>query len=132
MTYRDLLNIFKQRYPGIDVHDYRPAVKMHIPNHLPGIVIWTEQGDLIVFYLQENELEKLTSCPFEEPVGKYQIVQQEKRRTRFDKITESPSALAYFIRDIGCNVGHYQYPDGFPPYSNPEEMEAWLKQEVIK
>ena len=100
MTYRDLLDIFKQRYPGIDVHDYRPAVKMHIPTHLPGIVIWTEKGDVIVFFLQENELEKLASCPFEELVGAYEIV--SKTKTNFEDITSSPEKLANFIY---CQLG---------------------------
>lgn len=52
-----------------------------------------------------------------------------RKRRRFDKITESPVALAYFVRNIGCNVGHYQYPDGFPPYADPDEMVKWLEQE---
>ena len=75
-------------------------------------------------------MNKLETCPFEEPAGQYEIVPEKKKKTRFEKITESPIALAYFVRDIGCNVGHYQYPDGFPPYSEPDEMIEWLNQEA--
>ncbi len=56
--------------------------------------------------------------------------QTKKPKTNFDKITESPEALADFVMDIGCNVGHYKYPDGFPPYEEPDEMIEWLKREV--
>ena len=53
--------------------------------------------------------EKLESCPFEEPAGQYEIVPAKKKRTRFDKITESPETLANFIDshfdfcDAGCS-----------------------------
>ena len=74
-------------------------------------------------------MKELDSCPFEEPAGEYKIASSKKKKTRFDKITESPAALAYFVRDIGCNVGHYKYPDRYPPYREPDEMEKWLMEE---
>ena len=131
MTYRDLLNIFKQRYPGIGVHDYRPAVKMHIPMHMPGIVLWTEQGDVIVFYLNENELGKLASCPFEEPVGAYEIA--EKAKTNFEDVTASPERLAEFLRKLkpfcarSCNSCPFVLEA-----CNDKDWLGWLKLEVPK
>ena len=74
-------------------------------------------------------MKEIDSCPFEEPAGAYEIVPVKKKKTRFEKITESPASLADFVMDIGCNVGHYKYPDGFPPYSEPDEMEKWLMEE---
>lgn len=74
-------------------------------------------------------MKEIDSCPFEEPVGDYKIAPGKKKKTRFEKITESPTALAEFVQDIGCNVGHYKYPDGFPPYDDIELMAEWLKQE---
>lgn len=74
---------------------------------------------------------KLKSCPFEEPVGQYEIAPAKKKKTWFELITASPSALAYFCRDIRCNVGHYRF-DEYPPCSEPEEMVKWLMQETDK
>ena len=73
-------------------------------------------------------MNKLETCPFEEPSGKYEIVPGKKKKTRFEKITESPTSLAYFLMDVRCNVGHYKY-DEYPPASEPEEMERWLNEE---
>ncbi len=73
-------------------------------------------------------MKELKSCPFEEPAGAYEIVPGEKKKTRFEKITESPTSLAYFLMDVRCNVGHYKY-DEYPPASEPEEMERWLNEE---
>lgn len=52
-----------------------------------------------------------------------------KKPTRFEKITSSPSALAFFARDVGCNVGYYKYND-YPPYDEALEMVDWLMQEA--
>lgn len=73
-------------------------------------------------------MKEIDSCPFEEPAGAYEIVPEKKKKTRFEKITESPTSLAYFLRDVRCNVGHYQYHE-YPPASEPEEMERWLNEE---
>ena len=104
MTYAELLEIFRKEYPGIDISDFRPAVEMHIPKDRPGIVIWTKQGDVIVFF------------------------PEKKKKTRFEKITESPTSLAYFLLDVRFDVGHYKY-DEYPPAADPEEMERWLNEE---
>ena len=42
-------------------------------------------------------MKEIDSCPFEEPVGDYKIAPGEKKKTRFEKITESPTALAMFL-----------------------------------
>ncbi len=74
---------------------------------------------------------KLESCPFEEPNGAYEIKTSKKKKTWFELVTASPSSLAYFCRDIRCNVGHYRF-DEYPPCSEPEEMVKWLMQETDK
>lgn len=131
MTYRELLNIFKQRYPGISVHDYRPVVKMHIPTHLPGIVIWTEQGDVIVFFLHENELEKLASCSFEEPEGAYEIT--AKAKTNFEEVTASPEKLANFIyHQLGDAICFGMNRILKHRCLSEKDWQEWLKQEVTK
>ena len=59
-------------------------------------------------------MKEIDSCPFEEPVGDYKIAPGKKKKTRFEKITESPTSLAYFLMDVRCDVGHYKY-DEYPP-----------------
>ena len=53
------------------------------------------------------------------------------KKTWFEIITASPSSLAYFCRDIRCDVGHHNFDD-YPPCSEPEEMMEWLMQETDK
>lgn len=55
MTNKDIFDIFQKRYPEIKTIDYRP-----LSNHLfrptgYGIVIWTEKGDVILYFPKEGE-----------------------------------------------------------------------------
>lgn len=51
LTYRDIMNLFNQRY-GIKIKDYRPAADMYVPDSA-GITVWTEEGDTIVYFPKE-------------------------------------------------------------------------------
>ena len=55
MTNKDIFDIFQKRYPEIKTIDYRP-----LSNHLfrptgYGITIWTEKGDVILYFPKEGE-----------------------------------------------------------------------------
>lgn len=64
MTNHEILEIFRDR-KVIEVKDYRPLDADLLPKNKQGIIIWTEQGDALVFFfrgrikqkgLQENAL----------------------------------------------------------------------------
>ena len=110
MTNHEILEIFRDR-KVIEVKDYRPLDADLLPKNKQGIIIWTEQGDTLVFFPGMHKTKR--------PAGK---------RTRFEAITESPTRLAYFLQDVRCDVGHYKY-DEYPPAADPEEMERWFSEE---
>lgn len=85
-------------------------------------------------------MNKLETCPFEEPSGQYEIVPEKKKKTRFEKITESPVALAMFLdQAIFQKFGPYTHfqDDIYAEYgyerNHFEEIEdailAWLKED---
>lgn len=85
-------------------------------------------------------MKEIDSCPFEEPVGDYKIAPGKKKKTRFEKITESPTALAMFLNqavfqsfglysnfrdDIDAECGYERnHFEG-----REDAILAWLKQE---
>ena len=86
-------------------------------------------------------MNKLETCPFEEPAGQYEIVPEKKKKTRFEKITESPTALAMFLdqavfQSFGLYSNFRDDIDAEYGYERNhfEEREdailAWLKQEA--
>lgn len=54
MTNGDILREFKDKYPGICVDDYRPLSDTFIPQSRPGIMIWTKEGDMIIYFPKEG------------------------------------------------------------------------------
>ena len=81
-------------------------------------------------------MNKLETCPFEEPAGQYEIVPEKKKKTRFEKITESPTALAEYLSNIStmpvCEI--IGYCDKCPlnekcqeePLGDGDQYEVWL------
>lgn len=55
MTNKEIMKLFCERY-GIKIQDYRPLSDMYTPS-TPGITIWTEEGDTILFFPKELEEE---------------------------------------------------------------------------
>ncbi len=50
MTYNDLIETFKARYPNLKVVDCRPICHELYTNDKVGITIWLENGDLLEYY----------------------------------------------------------------------------------
>lgn len=50
MTYGDLIKLFKTKYPDLKYKDYRPIAHEMFTDHLKGITIWLENGDVIEYY----------------------------------------------------------------------------------
>ena len=57
-TYNDIYNEFCDKFPLAEVLDYRPAVKIHIPQLLKdiqnAIIIWLKDGSEVI-YISESE-----------------------------------------------------------------------------
>ena len=51
MTYGDILKDFRKKY-DINVNDYRPA-DMHFVEGKCGITIWTDNGDVLLYFPKE-------------------------------------------------------------------------------
>lgn len=51
MTNKEIMKLFCERY-GIKIQDYRPLSDMFTPS-TPGITIWTEEGDTIMYFPKE-------------------------------------------------------------------------------
>ena len=63
MTYGEIFKKFKERYPEVKVSDYRPAgmgpdqtLGMHCTGPKVGIIVWTEDDDIIIFFPKELNL----------------------------------------------------------------------------
>jgi len=70
MTYGEIYKKFKEKYPDVQVSDYRPAScyiekfnEFFCPKQ-DGIIIWTKDGDTLIFYpesLGVRNLERISS-----------------------------------------------------------------------
>ena len=49
MTWGDLYKRFAKEYPGAKAVDYRPFSEGYLPTRRPGIIIWLENGDVLVY-----------------------------------------------------------------------------------
>ncbi len=52
MTNGDIYEIFQDTYPELNPIDYRPLSTLHDPK-TPGIQIWLENGDIILYFPKE-------------------------------------------------------------------------------
>ena len=50
MTYKELLNIFKDRFPFAKYEDYRPICHKLFTDDKVGITLFFENGDIIEYY----------------------------------------------------------------------------------
>lgn len=54
MTNEQIMNIFKENYPEMEIDDYRPLV-LDFAHDKKGITIWTKNGDLIFYFPKQQE-----------------------------------------------------------------------------
>lgn len=54
MTNREILDKFTKNYPGVPVSDYRP-LSFEFIKEKPGIVIWTDNHDVIAYFPASTE-----------------------------------------------------------------------------
>ena len=50
MTFKEILNKFKDVFPFADVDDYRPICHELFTDDKQGITIWLDNGDIIEYY----------------------------------------------------------------------------------
>lgn len=59
MTNLELFHQFTDLHPDFQLVDWRPIVWEWIPKSVPGIMIWGEDGDLVVWFPKsKDEYEK--------------------------------------------------------------------------
>ena len=56
MTWGDLYKQFCKKFPKSKAVDYRPFVEGLLPTRRPGIIVWLENGDVLV-YIPKTEKE---------------------------------------------------------------------------
>ena len=49
MTNKDIMSIFKSRYPELKVDDYRPLWTEYVRDK-KGITIWLDNGDILLYF----------------------------------------------------------------------------------
>ena len=58
-TYEDIYNEFCDKFPLAEIEDYRPAVKMHVPQLLKGIpnaiIVWLKDGAKVIYIAESEE-----------------------------------------------------------------------------
>ena len=104
MTNRDLLDIFKSKYPEVPVDDYRPVDEIFLPTDLPGIIVWTKDGDVIAFFLgKKNQLEPCPFCPDGKAVLKsYRLVDYEPERF-YVECASCGATVGMYCNGMRCN-----------------------------
>lgn len=59
MTYGDIYNEFRKKFPNVEVEDYRPAVEMHIPQLSRGIpyaiIVWLKDGSKVIYIAEGSD-----------------------------------------------------------------------------
>ena len=55
MTYKELLNVFKDRFPFAKYEDYRPICHKLFTDGKVGITLFFENGDIIEYYPANEE-----------------------------------------------------------------------------
>lgn len=58
-TYGDIYNEFRDKFPLVEVEDYRPAVEMHVPQLSKGIpnaiIVWLKDGTKVIYIAESEE-----------------------------------------------------------------------------
>lgn len=57
MINQKLFNLFKRTFPCSEVEDYRPFSDMFIPMNKQGIIIWLKNGDTIIYFSSNKDIE---------------------------------------------------------------------------
>ena len=57
MTFREVLDKFADTFPSAKVEDYRPICHKLFEGGKEGITIWLTNGDMLVYYPNQNEEE---------------------------------------------------------------------------
>ena len=47
---KEIMDMFKENYPNIEVEDYRPLCPQLFTANLQGVTIWLKNGDIIQYY----------------------------------------------------------------------------------
>ena len=55
MTWGDLYKQFCKKFPKSKAIDYRPFVEGLLPTRRPGIIVWLENGDVLVYIPKPRE-----------------------------------------------------------------------------
>ena len=71
MTNREIFEIFKEKYPETNISDCRPLLASYVAG-MQGITIWTDKGDVIMFFPGPRRDERETST-FKPSVQKLEI-----------------------------------------------------------
>lgn len=79
MTYGEIFEEFKTKYPNIEIEDYRPANGFYVKElgdlSLEGIVVWLKDKRRMIYLV--NEEEKTTFKPSELNIIKATILKGE-------------------------------------------------------
>lgn len=59
MTWGDLYKQFCKKFPKLKVEDYRPFVEGLLPTRRPGIIVWLENGDVLVYIPKPKKEQRL-------------------------------------------------------------------------
>ena len=59
MTYGQIYDEFREKFPNMDVENYRPADPMYIPQLLRGIpytiIVWLKDGSRIIYTSEKGD-----------------------------------------------------------------------------
>ena len=69
MTNEDLYRLFRSTYPEIKPVNYRPAESMFVKGKV-GITIWTDNGDMLMYFPNPDTLKRRDASISEEVVKK--------------------------------------------------------------
>lgn len=65
LTNSDILKLFKEKYPDIKVSDYRQLNWLYVDSKI-GITIWTDNGDMILYFPKISNEKWLSERKLEE------------------------------------------------------------------
>ena len=57
MTNSEIMNLFSDKYPSMQMVDYRPLAPKMFTSDLVGITIWLDNGDVLQYYPKEAQKE---------------------------------------------------------------------------